>query len=147
MASLRLKLSPLKVIIRPTRGKVQKNLVYRDDGSFTRPSHAVAAATAAGDVDDNVECSSQIQDEAFCEGPSLHRPMQPRGKEFGISYYVPSWRVKQCPKISSVSNAMMWLQICNVGSVILQPSIAMDVFCQLIAPLIYFMFLRNGRLV
>ena len=46
--------------------------MYRDNGSFTRPSHAVAAATAAGDVDDNVECSSQIQDEAFCEGPSLH---------------------------------------------------------------------------
>ena len=52
-------------------GKSPKKLVYRDDGSSNRLSHTVAAATA-GDVDDNIECSSQVQDEAFCEGPNLH---------------------------------------------------------------------------
>ena len=77
MANLSRKLQPLKVTFRPTRGKVQTKLVYRDDSSSTRSLPVATAGTSAQgepyvDDDDRVECSSQMPDEAFSEGPSLH---------------------------------------------------------------------------
>ena len=74
MASLSCKLHPLKVTIHPTRGKVETKLVYRFD-SLSR-SQAVVSADKSIEKEprnvEDVEHSSQIQGEDFCEGPSLH---------------------------------------------------------------------------
>ena len=70
MASLRFKLPPLKVTFRPTVGKVERKLVYRDE-----TARRLHIADAEVDAEKKFDCTSEIHDnihdEAFSEGPTL----------------------------------------------------------------------------
>ena len=75
MASLRFKLPSLKVTFRPTVGKVERKLVYRDE-----TARRLHIADAAVDAEKQFDCTSEIHDnihdnihdEAFSEGPTMH---------------------------------------------------------------------------
>ena len=68
--SLHFKLPPLKVTFRPTTGKVERKLVYRDE--VGRSGSVTAAVEKQNDNASEIPDDDGCHDEAFCEGPTLH---------------------------------------------------------------------------